>query len=61
MMTRFCGIHFSHKLCKKKKTTCTSFNKIDSTWLFTCIRVAVKLGTTKKQINLGQASALQDL
>ena len=41
-----------------KKNTCKSFNKIDSSWLFTCIRVAVKLGTTKKQINLIQASAI---
>ena len=41
-MTRFCGIHSSHSLCKKKKT-CKSFNKIDSSWLFTCIRVTLNL------------------
>ena len=40
------------------KNTRKSFNKNDSSWLFTCTRVAVKLGTTNKQINLGQASAL---
>ena len=41
MMTRFCGIHFSYNLCKKN--SCKSFNKIDFSWLFTCIRVTVNL------------------
>ena len=41
-----------------KKKTRKCFNKTDSSWLFICTRVAVKLGTTKKQINLSQASAL---